>query len=362
MKRIIHNALLRIKKFLSLFLRKQESVPTPDEIPAYTGMAGRPFVFLITYKNILYGFSFVMFVCVSLSSCKGKTKTEDTGGEDAAPDTKGVTAVAIAYPTDTVHLDNIVTLNAVASYLLRSDAKANTTGYITRLNIKLGDHVSRGATLFGLQTKEARALGNTINNLDPSFRFNGSTTVASPATGYVAMVNHQTGDYVQDGEVLATITDESSFGFVLNLPYEYNQLIRNSKTINISLPDGRVLNGYIAKMMPTVDSISQTQRVLIKVNDTRNIPEGLLGNIKLSTHTAYGLTVPKTAVVADETQTSFWVMKLINDSTAVKTEIEKGIEQGKWVQIKSGDLKTSDRVITSGNFGLSDTASITIQK
>ncbi|MDR0793144.1 MAG: efflux RND transporter periplasmic adaptor subunit [Chitinophagaceae bacterium] len=307
-------------------------------------------------------FFLFIFSGLFLISCKGKAGAESASDEDAAPDVKGVTSVTVTYPTDTVHIDNVVTLNAVAAYLLRSDAKANATGYITKMNIKLGDYVKKGATLFGLQTKEARALGNTINNLDPSFQFNGNTTVSSPATGYVSMVNHQTGDYVQDGEVLATVTDESSFGFILNLPYEYNQLIRDSKTINIALPDGRVLNGYIAKRMPTVDSASQTQQILIKINDAHNIPEGLLGNIKLATHTAFGITVPKTAVVADETQSSFWVMKLIDDSTAVKTEIEKGIEQGKWVQIKSGNIKITDRIITSGNFGLGDTASIIIQK
>jgi hypothetical protein len=32
------------------------------------------------------------------------------------------------------------------------------------------------------------------------------------------------------------------------------------------------------------------------------------------------------AVVSDETQSSFWVMKLINDTTAVKTEITKGVK------------------------------------
>jgi biotin carboxyl carrier protein len=276
-------------------------------------------------------------------------KTNETVSADTpAADAKPKTLVTVAYPSDTAQLNNMITLNATATYLLKSDVKANSTGYITKMTIKLADHVGKGSVLFGLQTKEARALGNTINKLDKSFRFSGATTVMSPATGYVAMLNHQIGDYVQDGEILATITDAGSFGFVVDVPYEYLQIIKNKGSLPITLPDNTVLQGKITKVMPSVDN--------------NNIPENLIGTIRFSKTSAYGLSVPKMAVVSDETQSSFWVMKLINDTTAVKTDITKGVETDKYIQIKSGNLTTKDRVIVSGNFGLSDTATVKIQK
>jgi len=214
--------------------------------------------------------------------------------------------------------------------------------------------------LFGLETKEARALGNTINKLDPSFHFNGNTNVVSPATGYVAILNHQIGDYVQDGEILATITDANSFGFVVDVPYEYLQIVKSKKILPIALPDGIILQGSIAKVMPTVDAVSQTVKILLKVS-ANDIPENLIGTISFSKNLDYGLSVPKLAVLSDEGQTSFWVMKLLNDSTAIKTIIEKGIETDKFIQVKSGDLTTKDRVLISGNFGLADTAAVHIR-
>lgn len=270
--------------------------------------------------------------------------------------------MVVAYPSDTVHLDNNVTLNATASYLLKSDAKANSTGYITSMNVRLGDRITRGSVLFGLQTKEARALGNTINKLDKSFRFNGTTTVVSPATGYVVMLNHQIGDYVQDGEILATITDASSFGFIVDVPYEYLKLIKDKSDLFIKLPDGSSLPAKVAKVMPTVDAVSQTVKVLLKVPHSDNIPENLIGTVSFSKSTAYGLAVPKMAVLSDETQSSFWVMKMLGDTTAVKVPIVKGAETDKYIQIVSGNLSTKDRVVTSGNFGLSDTATVKIKK
>ena len=301
---------------------------------------------------------FLIIMSVSLLSCK-KNNTADT--EKVQPEAKPKTEVSTAYPSDTIQLNNEITLNATASYLLKSDAKANSTGYITNMTVRLGDQVKRGAVLFGLQTKEARALGNTINKLDQSFRFNGVTSVVSPATGYVVMLNHQIGDYVQDGEILATITDASSFGFVVDVPYEYLQLIKNKSSLSVKLPDGDNLPARVTKVMPSVDPISQTVKVLLQVSNN-NIPENLIGTVTFSKSTAYGLTVPKMAILSDETQSSFWVMKMINDTTAVKVPIAKGAETDKYIQIKSGNLTTKDRVIISGNFGLSDTAFLKIKK
>ena len=40
--------------------------------------------------------------------------------------------------------------------------------------------------------------------------------------------------------------------------------------------DGRNLNGYVAKIMPSVDPAAQTQQVLIKIKNGENIPENLI--------------------------------------------------------------------------------------
>lgn len=296
------------------------------------------------------------YLFLTFSACR--QKENNTIAQDVIANPK--TEVSIGFANDSIQISDEISLNATASYLLQSDVKANATGYITGTKIKLGDKVNRGATLFSLQTKEARALGNTINKLDASFRFNGNSSVQSPSSGYVIMVNHQTGDYVQDGEVLATVNDASSFGFVMDVPYEYLNLLKNEKSILLTLPDGTHTTGIIAKVMPSADAISQTVKVLVKVAN-KNIPENLIATVTFVKNKSFGLSVPKAAVVSDETQSSFWVMKLINDSTAVRTDFEKGLENNKWTQVVSGNINTGDRVIVSGNFGLADTALVNIK-
>jgi multidrug efflux pump subunit AcrA (membrane-fusion protein) len=285
--------------------------------------------------------------------------TENTSSQESSTET--VTSVTIVSPSDTVNIKNNLALNATSTYLLSSAAKANTTGYITAMTIKPMDRVNRGQNLFTIQTKESRALGNTINRLDASFRFSGTTAIQSPSSGFVQQLNHQVGDYVQDGEILAVISDENSFGFVLNLPYEYNQLIQLGKTLDVHLPDGRKLQGTISKIMPTVTTTMQTEQILVKVAE-KNIPENLIATIYLTKKIATGICIPKSAVLTDDAQSEFWVMKLKNNTTAIKTLITKGIENDQWVEVKSGNLKLNDKIITEGNYGLSEVARIKIQK
>jgi uncharacterized NAD(P)/FAD-binding protein YdhS len=59
-------------------------------------------------------------------------------------------------------------------------------------------------------------------------------------------------------------------------------------------------------------------------------------------------------------QKNFWVMKLINDSTAVRVPITKGIETTDRIEILSPKFSTSDKFLLTGNFGLSDTAKVKV--
>ncbi len=306
------------------------------------------FQFLILFTAVL----------LVLSGCHGRqSDMENTNRVQSVPRT----SVRVAYPSDTVHFNDELSLNATATYLLKSDVKANITGYIIKMNIKLADNVRRGQFLFGLQTKEAHVLESTINKLDPSFRFSGKMSVVSPTSGYITMLNHQSGDYVQEGDVLATIADAASFGFLMEVPYEYNQFIYKGKEVIVNLPDGRSLTGNIVRIMPSVNLTAQTQQVLVKVKHGENIPEYLIATINLVKSSTTGICVPKKAVLTNDTQSDFWVMKLINDSVAVKTNIRKGIEFNNWIQVLSGGISLKDRIVTTGNYGMSDTTFVKIQ-
>ncbi|MBB5396472.1 efflux RND transporter periplasmic adaptor subunit [Mucilaginibacter sp. AK015] len=289
-----------------------------------------------------------------LYSCRGaKPADEEAAIESHTPVT--VTTIGNSALADTIEL------NATSSFLQKNYVSANAIGYIQKVNIQPGHYVEKGQLMFTLKTKEAQSIGNTINVLDTTFKFSGINNIRASRSGFVTQLLHQVGDYVQDGEQLAIISDRESFAFVLQLPYELRRVIANNQNLTLTLPDGEKLAGHIASLMPSVDTLSQTQGIVIKVNNTHPIPENLVAKaLIIKTAKSSAPSLPKSAVLSNETQNEFWVMKLINDTTAIKTTVKKGIESGGRIEILSPTFNPSDRVAVTGNYGLADTAKIKI--
>lgn len=303
----------------------------------------------------------IKYACVALSftlllaACKGGANTDESTAE-----VEIVTPVAVTTVNDSTLVD-YTTLNATSTFQQKNIVKANANGYLTAVNAQIGHYVDKGQSLFTIKTKEAQAIGNSINVLDTTFKFSGVTRIRASRHGYVSQLNHQQGDYVQDGEQLAVISDRSSFVFIMQLPYEMRQSVKSNQTVQLSLPDGKLINGTIASFVPTVDTASQTQGVVIKVRGDNTIPENLIAKARIvKSLKANTQSLPKSAVLANETQTEFWVMKMINANTAIKIPVKKGMETGNAIEILSPRFTAQDKIITTGNYGLPDTAKVKI--
>ena len=287
-------------------------------------------------------------------------KDSASGKEDAAAgEGTPVTVTTISQES----LNDYIELNAVSAFLQKSYVKANANGYLQSADVYPGKYVEVGQLLFSLKTKEAQTIGNSIKILDSTLKFSGLNRINANQHGYITQLNHQSGDYVQDGEQLAVISDRNSFVFLLDLPYELRPYVLNKKTVELQLPDGEKLNGTIGPVMPTVDSASQTQNVVIRVNASKSIPENLIAKVRvIRSARNKAISLPKTAILTDETESNFWVMKLIDSATAVKVPVKKGIETRDRVEILSPLFSPDDRILISGNYGLPDTAKVSIQK
>ena len=258
-------------------------------------------------------------------------------------------------------LSETVELNATATFQLKTFVKANATGYLQSVNAQLGKFVTKGQEMFVIKNKEAEALGNTINVLDSSFRFTGIIRIKAPGSGFVSTLSYRAGDYVTDGEQLAVISDANSFVFLLDLPYEFKNFLAGNKTLQLKLPDGTLLDGTIDGLMPLVDAVSQTQQVIIRINSKQQIPENLIAKVTLvKSSKSSTFSLPKEAVLTDEIQSQFWVMKLIDSSTAIKVLVKKGLENSNQVEILSPAFSATDKILLSGNYGLADTAKVIV--
>ncbi|MGC8750537.1 efflux RND transporter periplasmic adaptor subunit [Hydrotalea sp.] len=293
-----------------------------------------------------------------LYSCNGKDA--NTNITDASNFVATGTPVTITHPAKGL-MQETVTLNAVSAFLLKSFVKANANGYLYKVNIHLGQYVQRGEPLFVITTKEAKAIGNTINQLDTTLKFTGNIIIHAPSSGYITQLNYHAGDYVLDGEPLAAITDNRSFVFLLDLPYELKPYLSQNKNVILFLPDGTQLTGAVGTPLPTVDPTSQTQSYIIHVNANKQIPENLIAKLHwVKQKKMNSISLPKAAVLSDEVQSNFWVMKMIDSVTAIKVPVQPGIENNEAVEIISPAFKTTDTILLTGNYGLPDTAKVLI--
>ena len=301
-------------------------------------------------KNILYFFPLFLVI----ASCHSKKADEPP--EEAVEIIIPVTITDISTEPMAEYFD----LNATSAFLQKAYVKASTTGYVTSVNTQIGKMVTAGQTAFVLKTKEAQSIGNTINLLDTSFRFSGIIAIKAGTTGYVTELNHQPGDYVQEGEQLAVISDIQSFVFILNLPYELRPFVLNKEFVELLLPDGKSLIGHITAFTAMVDSASQTQNIILTVND-KSLPINLIAKVRIQKNAKSStVSLPKQSVLSDETQTNFWVMKLIDSATAIKVSVTKGMETNDRIEIMAPEFSSNDKFLLTGNYGLADTVKIKI--
>lgn len=297
---------------------------------------------------------FFILIALFFISCKNSNEPEKV--IDASVP---VTLTSI----DTNSIESYIDLNATATYLVKNVIKANATGYLNSVNVASNDYVSNGAVLFSIKTREAKVLGNTINKIDPSLNFGGAIKVRANTNGFVTSVNVQQGDYVQDGDALVTINDSDSFAIVLSLPYEFKKYVSINEELTVLLPDSTFLKAKVQKYMPTVDATSQTQSVILKVIGKHDIPENLIVKVRINKSPKRNtISLPKAAVLSNETETDFWIMKLINHNTAIKVPITKGAETQDKVEILSPVLTPEDKILLSGNYGVGDTIKVKVIK
>jgi biotin carboxyl carrier protein len=286
------------------------------------------------------------------SSCN-----QTSGAADEEPSV--ITPVTIT-PVEVKTVTSTIDLPATTTFMNKSIIRANTTGTIEKIMVAPGEYIHSKQLLFTIRTREAMALNDLMGN-DSSLTFKGLINIFSPKEGVISSVSYQKGDFVQEGDELAVMSEQSSLVFILDVPYEFETIIEKNRNCTITFPDNKKINGTITGRLSEMNAETQTIRYIVKPSSVGRLPANLIATVTLiKSISEKALVLPKKAILGDETQTQFWVMKLINDSTAVKVIVKKGLEYNGEVEIKDPVFLLSDRIILTGNYGLPDTARISI--
>ena len=301
----------------------------------------------------LFALFSIMALIISLSACSSKNdngKNKITG----AP-------VKITQPQK-MNLTEYIILNANTVFLKKEIVRATFQGFIEKIYKNIGDKINSGDLLLEIKTKESAADHNLQVPLGDEM-FSGIIKIRAKSDGVLTELNYNAGDFVSDGEQIAVIANPSSLRINLNVPYQFANKININTSCEIFLPDGKTASASIQKIIPRVDVTAQTQTYILEMHGSESLPENLNVNARIPTLTVKNATVlPTTAIITNETLDQFWIMKLLNDTLAVRVDVSKGIENDKFVQITKPELNTTDRIILDGAFGLPETTKVIIGK
>lgn len=252
------------------------------------------------------------------------------------------------------NIEKYLHLNGTTIYLKEDKINSPISGYVIESFVGYGERIHKNDLLFALQTKESRVLNNK----------QGIVRILAHSDGIVSeMIAHRKGDFLVEGNLLCTIVNDRDLTIQANVPFEYNAVVKQGSDCKILLSDNSNISGRVTQILPLVNSIDQTQTILIQPNTSRLLPKNLnlIVLFKFIEH-KHSLLIPKEALMTNEMQNKFWVMKILHDSIAIKVPVIKGIENDSLVEITSEGLDTNNIVITQGAYGLPDGTIVKITK
>lgn len=291
----------------------------------------------------------LFFALLGITGCNHRSVSNENITED-----KPETAVTLTHITFGKIRNNVI-LSATTVYQNKSVISSPIAGFITTECVRPGSIVEAGQPVFYLESKEQRVLSS------PDIQ---KILVQAEKPGIVLEVQQHSGNFISEGTALCTIAETASLVFELHVPYELLKFVIPGKKCTLILPDGKQLEATIEVPLVTMNVVSQSLRIVARARSPF-LPEGM--NVKVLIPTDENpdrqeMILPKNAVQSNEQLTAHWIMKLVNDSLAVKVPVEVGNSDTGHIEIRASSLLPSDRIVLTGSYALEDSSRVVIVK
>ncbi len=175
---------------------------------------------------------------ILVSSCKTKP------AENAEEEVISKAAVSVTRARMGT-IEDKITLNGRTVFLKKNQVVSPISGYITAIHVKYGDIVDAGQDLFEIQTREDRALEQSATE-NSGLKSFGRISVTATTSG---IVNEPlllgTGAFVSEGNTLCTIADFKDLQVLVNVPFEFHNLITPGGKCTLLLPDKTQTTGTV---------------------------------------------------------------------------------------------------------------------
>jgi len=171
----------------------------------------------------------------------------------------------------------------------------------------------------------------------------------APVSGYVVQRHCLVGQWLGEGEPVATIVVLDPVLFKVPVPERYIATVKKGETAQVTfdaLP-GKTFQGRIYAVIPRGDDASRTFPVHIEIGNPEGlIKPGMLGRATIPTgERQKAVLIPKDALVLTSTGT---VVYTVVDQQARLVPVRTGAEHGSNIEVE-GDIEPGFDVVVRGN-------------
>jgi membrane fusion protein, multidrug efflux system len=190
----------------------------------------------------------------------------------------------------------------------------------------------------------------------------GDTRVVSPAAGIIDQRQVQPGERVSVSTPLFTLVRNETLELAANVPARQGNLVKPGQAVRLTL-DGRTIESRVARVSPTVDPVSRSVTVYVRVPNALGLIKGnsFISGRVIGQRLGNALLVPTGAIrQAPGTEAAPFVWRIAGGALE-KRNVRLGVvDDGAGVaEVKDG-LSVGDRVIVGNVGALGNGAKVTI--
>lgn len=186
----------------------------------------------------------------------------------------------------------------------------------------------------------------------------GGKSITSPMNGYIKNLLVQSGQYVEIGQALASVTQNKRLVLRADVSQRYTRMIKSVQSASFTTPyDNNVydlsdLNGKLLSFGKSSDGNSFYTPISFEFDNKGDIIEGSFVEVYLKSQAIPdAIVLPITALIEEQGRFFVYIQQVDHDDEYIKKEVAIGASDGVNRQILGG-VKLGQKIVTKGAYAV----------
>ncbi|MCY6485236.1 efflux RND transporter periplasmic adaptor subunit [Clostridium aestuarii] len=187
-------------------------------------------------------------------------------------------------------------------------------------------------------------------------------TVTSPIQGIVASINIEKGEIASSAQPAVTIVNMDKVYLEVNVTEKLINKLQKGSEVKLEIPSAGESEfiGKIYTVSPSADSRTNLYTIKVEItNKDHKIKPGMFAKVQFNADAKKDVLLIKSEAVTVNNEKK--VIYVINNGKAEEKEVEVGLDNGQYVEIKSG-IQAGDVIIVKGQNYVENNSKIKVIK